>query len=499
MSKKTKKEGWIVPGGEKLAMVFGAGATQTMNTFVQTFLSLYILMVGISPSVAAVVLLILKGWDAINDMVFGFMVDKYRFKPGKNKFTKWLFSGRYMPWFRVLFMTIPIGTVILFTINTGMPMWVRVAQYCLGYFLYDFGMTVTGAYGLLPLSVTNNFDERNFILSWNGLGQGFGSLPVIFLGTVMIAGSTGYAGAAVIFSLLGMVLAIIPAIFVKERNTTVINPEAQEKYTIKEMLKTLKQMPELILLLIGVLLWGIFYTGGYGLFVSYYIFDDANLSIILTLLAVIPTIILVPLLPVIFKKVDKIVVARITCSVFAIAGILICVLGADFLKANIGMLYLLSALQGMSYSLTMFACSQLTPDLAEMARFRTGQDVGGIVAAAYNFVAKLVGSLVSSVTLLILGIYGFVSVEANSFDELAAMNARGEGLQTARALEGLWNVSYLFPLIGFGAAAVVFFFVKIKREDIKVYMEVNSGQISRSEGEELLQKTKVKTEDRGKA
>ena len=147
----------------------------------------------------------------------------------------------------------------------------------------------------------------------------------------------------------------------------------------------------------------------------------------------------------------------------------------------------------------MFACSQLTPDLAEMARFRTGQDVGGIVAAAYNFVAKLVGSLVSSVTLLILGIYGFVSVEANSFDELATMNARGEGLQTARALEGLWNVSYLFPLIGFGAAAVVFFFVKIKREDIKVYMEVNSGQISRSEGEELLQKTKVKTEDRGKA
>ena len=81
-------------------------------------------------------------------------------------------------------------------------------------------------------------------------------------------------------------------------------------------------------------------------------------------------------------------------------------------------------------------------------------------------------------------------MEANSFDELAAMNARGEGLQTARALEGLWNVSYLFPLIGFGAAAVAFFFVKIKREDIKVYMEVNSGQITREEGEALLEKAK---------
>ena len=56
-------------------MVFGAGSTQAMNTFVQSFLSVYILMVGISPAVAAGVLLVLKGWDAINDMLFGFLVD----------------------------------------------------------------------------------------------------------------------------------------------------------------------------------------------------------------------------------------------------------------------------------------------------------------------------------------------------------------------------------------------------------------------------------------
>lgn len=112
MSKRKRKEGWIVPAHEKVAMVFGAGSTQAMNTFVQTFLSVYILMVGISPAVAAGVLLVLKGWDAINDMLFGFIVDKYRFKPGKNPFTRWLFSGRYMPWFRVMFMIIPIGTII---------------------------------------------------------------------------------------------------------------------------------------------------------------------------------------------------------------------------------------------------------------------------------------------------------------------------------------------------------------------------------------------------
>ena len=491
MSKKKRKEGWIVPGGEKLAMIFGAGSTQAMNTFVQTFLTVYILMVGISPAVAAGVLLVLKGWDAINDMLFGFLVDKYRFKQGKNFFTRWLFSGRYMPWFRVMFMIIPIGTIILFTISTDTPMWLRVAQYCVGYFLYDFGMTCTGAYNLLPLSVTDNFDERNFILSWNGLGQGFGSLPVVFLGTVMIAGSTGYVGAAVVFSILGIILALIPAIFVKERNVMEITKEQQEKYTVKEMLKVLKQMPELVMLLIGVLLWGIFYTSGYSLFVAYYIFDDANLSIILTLLGVIPTIIMVPILPVIFKRVDKIVVARIACAAFAVCGVLICLLGPDFLRVNLGVLYLLTAVQTLGYTMTMFSCSQLPPDLAEVARYRTGNDVGGIVSASYNFVTKLVNSLVSSVTLLILGAYGFESVEANSFDELAELNAQGIGLQTDHALEGLWNVSYLFPLIGFAAAAVVFFFVKVDRRKIRIYMRVNSGHITREEGEKEIAELKA--------
>lgn len=112
--------------------------------------------------------------------------------------------------------------------------------------------------------------------------------------------------------------------------------------------------------------------------------------------------------------------------------------------------------------------------------------MGGIISATSNFISKLVGSLVSTVTLLILGIYGFTSVEANSFDELAELNAQGIGLQTEHALEGLWNVTYLFPAIGFGLAAVAFFFVKVSRKKIRIIMKVNSNEITREEGEKEL-------------
>ncbi len=490
MAKRPRKEGWIIPGREKLAQVVGSGANAALDQFVGNFLSIYILMVGISPAVAAVVLLVLKAWDAINDMIVGYLVDKYRFTPGKNWFTRWFFSGRYMPWFRILFMLIPMGTIILFNISTELPMWLRIAQYCLGYFLFDFGMNSRSAYTLLPMSTTNNFEERNFLLAWTGLGNGLGSLPVMFLGTTMVAGSVGYGGASVVFSVLALIMALIPTLFVKERNVVEINQESEEKITVKDMAQTIIKIPELLLFLLGVLLWGIFYTNGYSLFVSYYIFDNASLSIVMTLFAILPPLLLVPFLPIIFKHVDKVVVARIACIVFAAAGIFVNVMGPDFMKANFGLMLLVAACQGGSYAMVLNACGQMIPDIAELAKFRTGRNVNGVVAACYNFTTKLVNSAVSSVTLLILGFYGFQSVEAASFDELAALNAQGIGLQTERALEGLWNVSYLFPMIGFGAAAVIFFFVKIPRKKVKIYMQANSGQITHEEGEALLQEMK---------
>ena len=66
---------------------------------------------------------------------------------------------------------------------------------------------------------------------------------------------------------------------------------------------------------------------------------------------------MVPFLPMIFKRVDKIVVARFACALFAVCGILICVLGPDFLRNNLGVLYLLTAVQTLGYTMTMFACS----------------------------------------------------------------------------------------------------------------------------------------------
>jgi len=484
-TKKKSHEGWLIPRGERLAYIFGTGATQSFNAFVSSFLGAYLLMIGITPAISAVVVLFVKAWDAVNDAIFGFVVDKYRFKGGKHKFTKWLFSGRYMPWFRVFFIILPIGMITMFSVNTSSPVWQRIAQYTLGYFIFDTGLTIAASYSLVPLTITNNLEERNYIIAWGGLGQVVGLLPPALLGALFIATTVGYSGSAVIFSVLGLLLALLPALKIKERNVSIPNPgDEKEKYTLKDALSTFKKVPQTLLLCLGAFLCVAFATdGGLSLFVCYYLFGNATLSVALTAFALIPTFIIVPFLPAIFKRIDKGVVLTISCAITAATSIILYFCGVEFLRSHMIVMYIMYALRATTTVIFSFCCTMIIPDLAEVAKFKMKRDSGGIVSAAHTFSYKLAQGITGSLSLVILGFYGWMSVKANSFSELAALNAQGIGLQTETALAGLWNVFFLIPAFGYLLGAIVFSFIRIKKSHVQLYMKANSGEITREECE----------------
>lgn len=487
-NKNKSREGWILPKGERLAYIFGTGATQSFNVFVSSFLGAYLLMIGITPTISAVVVLFVKAWDAINDAIFGFVVDRYRFNEGKNKASKWLFSGRYMPWFRVFFIILPIGMITMFSVNTDSPVWQRIAQYAIGYFIFDTGLTIAASYSLVPLTITNNLEERNHIIAWGGLGQVVGLLPPALLGALFIATTVGYSGSAVIFSILGMLLALLPAIKIKERNVSHPYSESErEKYTLKDALSTFRKVPQVLLLCIGAFLSIVFATdGGYSLFVCYYLFGNATLSVALTAFALVPTFIIVPFLPAIFKRIDKGVVLTISCAITSATSIILYLCGVEFLRSHMIVMYLLYALRATTTVVFSFCCTMIIPDLAEVAKFKMKRDSGGIVSAAHTFSYKLAQGITGSLSLFILGFYGWMSVKANSFSELAALNAQGIGLQTETALAGLWNVFFLIPSIGFMLGAIVFSFIRIKKSHVELYMKANSGEITREECETMI-------------
>ena len=486
---KEKREGWIVPAGEKWSYFIGSGSFMTAHTFISSFLSAYLLMIGVSTSIAAIVLLALKLFDSVNDVYFGYILDKVRFKAYTNKFLKWLFSGRYMPWFRLGTFVLPASLLVMFTVNTSAPVWIKITQYALGYLLYDLGFTLISApYNCTLMTITNNMDERTFIQSYATLGMGLGSLPVVFLGTAFVAGGFGYSGSAIVFSILGLVLAIPAMFFIKERNahTDEVSEETQSQYTIKEMFRFLSKSKEFLFFELGQLAWGMFYTSGFLLFVAFYIFGDANLSLIYMAIGVVPTIALIPFYPMIFKRISKMVCLRIVCVLFVVGSLAIYFMGPEGSTSAIGVHYIIYAVCSFAYSFVLIGSSMVLPDIAEVVKYRTNTERAGIIFSIHSFVTKMISSLVTSVSLLILGAYGYVSVMADSFEELAALNEQGIGLQTARALEGLWDVTFLYPAIGFALAFVLFLLCKISRTDTEIMMKSNQGEITREEAEALL-------------
>ena len=90
-----------------------------------SFLTLFMTESGIPALVVSAVLIVAKVWDAVNDPLFGVVVDKSHLK-----------GGKYLPWVRLSTVLIAVTTVLAFAMpqTLGVPAktaWILLA-YCCG-------------------------------------------------------------------------------------------------------------------------------------------------------------------------------------------------------------------------------------------------------------------------------------------------------------------------------------------------------------------------------
>ncbi len=162
------------------------------------FISTYLAMQGVHLAKVAIVLLIVKVWDAINDPIFGYVFDKVKFKNGQKS----------LPWLRIAVLGIPIVTIVLFSIpsalsETGKLLWFGVA-----YLLWDTIYTLSDvpAYAMLN-TMTDDLEERNLLLSVNRVFSGAGvliygvALPLLISEQVGMSASMAIAIMAIISAL----------------------------------------------------------------------------------------------------------------------------------------------------------------------------------------------------------------------------------------------------------------------------------------------------------
>jgi len=434
------------------------------------FISTYLAMQGIDLAKVAIVLLIVKIWDAVNDPIFGYIFDKVKFKSGQKS----------LPWLRIATLLIPVVTIFLFSIPSGMSETGKLIWFGVAYVLWDTVYTLTDvpAYAMLN-TMTDNLEERNLLLSVNRVFSGGG---VVLYGVVLpllISEQVGMSAsmAVAIMAIFSAITMVPLSLNCKERN---YKPEDEdENFSFRQMFSYLKSNKYLLI-----------YYGGYMatdalktfnavlLFVSFYLFGDSLFSIVLNMLNMVPGVFAAMLMPTILKRFDKFKTLFWCNIVSIILGLVIYFLGYD----SKGIFITLTCIRTIPLSVLNILAFMFTPDCAEYGEYKSGISAKGITFAIQTFSVKITGAVSSSLALFLLGLFGWISVEAESFEALKAMNIQ----QTPEALQGLWIVYALIPVIGMIISTFFYLGYKLNDKDVQIMAKCNSGEITREEAEKLL-------------
>lgn len=84
--------------------------------------------------------------------------------------------------------------------------------------------------------------------------------------------------------------------------------------------------------------------------------------------------------------------------------------------------------------------------------------------------------------MFVLGLGGWIDVEATDFADLAAQNIQ----QPASAIGALWACNALIPAVGCLVGCGILLFYTLKDKDAELMAQCNSGHISREECEAML-------------
>ena len=440
---------------------------------VTTFMATYLMMNGIDLGKIAVVTLIVKIWDAVNDPLFGIIFDKIKFKNGQ----------KCLPWLRLSVGLIPITTVLLFIIPSGMAQSGKLIWFMIAYLLWDSSYTVCDVpiYSMVT-TMTDNINERNTLMSLGRLFSGAGMGLSGMLCTLLVSEKVGlsFSPTVILLSVLGL-LFMIPLCFVgKERN---YHGELEdEAFSIKRMLMYLVRNKYLLIYYLGYLFANGLMTGNaLSLFVSYYLFGSANFNIILGILSTVPSIVVALLIPVVSQKFDKFKLFFICNTVAAVLGLVMYFIGWQ----NKLLFIVLMIIRCLFTSVTGTLGFMFTPDCAEYGQYKTGVDAKGITFSIQTFTTKIAAAVASSLGLAILGFFDWTKIEAESFADIEKLNI----VQSATALNGLWVTYILVPSIGLAITSFIYLFYRLRDKDVQIMAKYNAGEITREEAENLLPKS----------
>ena len=462
-SEDTKKinlqEGWQTSRGERLSYGLFFVGQNIFYMIVVTFGALYLMNKGMDEVTVASVLIVPKILDAVIDPAFGILVDKARFK-----------SGRFLPWLRMGWVAVPIFTVLFFMMPDSLSQGGQIAWAFIFYMLWSFGYTVCDApVFALSTSMSSIVQERTQILSF---GRMCATIAVV-VGTLFVEAvymTIGWTMLAIILAVVSMLFMLPLLIIGKERS----HAGSEKPASVKDMLRVIVRNKYLLVFLISYFIIGITLSVQFLIPIfAQYVLGSTEQGTILLGICVIPIIVLAVIIPVISKKVDKLWLFIGSIALFAATSIF--QYFTDY--NNDTMLYITTFLRAIGFGGYNIVLFLFMPNIMEYGHYKTGERQEGIHFALQTFMTKIVAALVSSLSLVILGWFGFASQDADPVT----------GIVSTQAGQGFWVVFTLVSAIGsIIAIPILLKLFTLRDKDVQYMSMYNNGDISREECDSQL-------------
>lgn len=419
------------------------------------FLQLFMTDSGIPAIVVSGIFIVAKIWDAVNDPMFGVIVD--RSHPRK---------GKYVPWVRLSTFLIPLATIFIFVVPQNLSVTWKAVWVTLGYVLWDTSYTICDVpIFALATSMTTEQKERDWLYVFNRFFTFVGGIFALLV-IPQLYPTVGWPMTVVIVSAIAMLTMLPIGYLAKERAFT----ETEGEPSIRELLNYLKTNKYLLIFNGATIIASLTSTGGtVSNYVAIHCLGSADWISIVALLMALPMIITIVLIQTVIDRVDKLKLYIGGSAVSVLLSVISYFAGYE----NKLLFCILVVIKTIFSSAAGVLGVMFTADCAEYGHYKSGNRAQGMSFSVQTFTAKITGAISGSVGMAALAAIGFVE---------------GEGaIQSAETIRGLWVLYTLVPCIA-TAAAVIFLllFYKLSSEDAEIMAKVNRGEMSHEEAEPLL-------------
>lgn len=381
--------------------VGGAAATmpsQYKNTFTMNFLTD---VAGLNIGVVGTLTMLLTIWDAINDPLIGGLTDRTNTK-------RW---GKYRPHMIMGCIMWAIIMMVLFFVP-HISMTGKLVYYTVALIFYSvFYTQFTVSWQALNSVMSTDVNQRNILLTSRQMA-GFISGALVGVCTMPIVNcfsseKTGFLVSTLLVSAICIITGLISANGAKKKDfyNSIKTPE---KIHFRGQLNIVFKNRAVICcaFLLGVIFLSNAVNSAISLYYLKYVVKNVGVLSAQAMLSMVGSILIIPMMPVILKKLGKISTVKLGMLLNVFTGLCL-----FFLRENATpiQVVLFTFVSGIGFTLANVACLAMIPDCTDYTELKFGSCQAGFINAVITFMKKFFSSFSTLIVGGLMGLAGYAA------------------------------------------------------------------------------------------